>query len=219
MFGDVVVSSESQRQLVHAPAARVRVVPNTIEGPDAPHGVAADETLLFVGNLQYDANLDAIRHLVDDILPAVLRHRSRARLVVAGRTPGVEARALARGPATELVGDPPTLDPVYRAARVVVAPMRLGGGTRIKVLEAMANGRPMVLTPEAADGLDLGHGREAFIEATAAGFARRCVELLADRPRAAEMGDAGRRTWETHHRPEVAMDRIEEIISGPRSPA
>jgi glycosyltransferase involved in cell wall biosynthesis len=216
MFPEIVVSSESQRRVLRPPTGRVRVVPNTVDGPEQAHEVAANETLVFVGNLQYDANVDALGHLVHDVLPAVLASRPKARLVVAGRSPGRAVQALAAHAAIDLISDAPSLDGVYRNARAVVAPLRLGGGTRIKVLEAMAHGRPMVLTPEAAEGLDLTHGREAFIEETTPGFARRCVELLADRGRADVMGRAGRRTWEKQHRPEVAIHLIEEILVSPR---
>jgi glycosyltransferase involved in cell wall biosynthesis len=90
--------------------------------------------------------------------------------------------------------------------------MRQGGGTRIKVLEAMAHGMPMVLTPVAAEGLELRNGHEAFIEHMPDKYAARCVELLDDAAQASAMGREGRQRWERGHRPEVAMERIAAII-------
>ena len=212
-FPDLVLCSERERRLVGPVTARVHVVPNTVPGPDQSYDLAPDPTLLFVGFLGYEVNIDALQFLVRDILPRIRGQRRDARLVVAGRSPTTEVRALARDPAVELVADAPTLEPLYRAARAVVAPLRQGGGTRIKVLEAMARGKPLILTPIAAEGLDVTDGREAFIEHESAQFAARCVHLLEDGAVATEMGLRGRRMWQELHRPEAAMDRIAEVLA------
>jgi glycosyltransferase involved in cell wall biosynthesis len=212
-FPEVVLSSDRERHLLGSVPGRVRVVPNVVDGPDRPYDPAAGETLLFVGFLGYDVNVDALTFLVGDILPRILVHRPHTRLVIAGRSPGEEVRALAQHPAIDLVADARSLEPLYRAARAVVAPLRQGGGTRIKVLEAMARGTPIVLTPIAAEGLDLRNGHEAFIEHAPADYAARCGELLDNAALATAMGRAGRQTWEEHHRPEVAMERIAAIVA------
>jgi glycosyltransferase involved in cell wall biosynthesis len=212
-FPDVVLCSERERRLLGPMPGRVSVVPNAVEGPDRPYDSAAAQVLLFVGSLGYEVNVDAIDVLVGQILPRILDQRPDTRLVIAGRGPTQEVRALAEHPAVDLVADAPSLEPLYRAARAVVAPLRQGGGTRIKVLEAMARGTPMVLTPVAAEGLDLSDGREAFIEREPARFAACCGQLLDDPALATTMGLAGRRTWEQFHRPEVAMERIAAIIA------
>jgi glycosyltransferase involved in cell wall biosynthesis len=76
----------------------------------------------------------------------------------------------------------------------------------------MAHGTPMVLTPVAAEGLDLVDGQEAFVESEPARYADRCADLLDNPARASVMGAAGRRRWALHHRPEVAIQRIAEIV-------
>jgi glycosyltransferase involved in cell wall biosynthesis len=212
-FPEVVVSSESELRLLSTLARPVRVVPNAVDGPDHAYDPAHGQTLLFVGNLSYDVNVDALTFLVGDVLPRIVARRPQARLVIAGRSPGEEVRALAKHPAIDLIADAPSLEPLYRAARAVVAPLRIGGGTRIKVLEAMARGTPTVLTAEAAEGLDLRDGHDAYIEREPAGFATRCEELLDDAAHASAMGRAARRRWEQHHRPEVAIERITAIVA------
>jgi glycosyltransferase involved in cell wall biosynthesis len=212
-FSDIVVCSDRERRLMGSVPGRVHVVPNTVPGPDRPYDLADDPTLLFVGFLGYEVNIDALQLLVSQIVPRIREQRPDARLVVAGRAPTDEVRALVRGPGIELVADAPTLDPLYRAARAVVAPLRQGGGTRIKVLEAMARGKPLVLTPIAAEGLDVTDGVEAFIEQDPARFAARCLQLLDDGPLATEMGLRGRAMWHERHRPEAAMERIAHIVT------
>jgi glycosyltransferase involved in cell wall biosynthesis len=212
-FGEIVLCSDRERSLLRPMAGRVRVVPNVVDGPDRPYDAAAGRTLLFVGFLGYDVNVDALTWLVGEILPRIVAARPDTRLVIAGRSPAEEVRAMARHPAVTVIADPPDLEPLYGAARAVVAPLRQGGGTRIKVLEALARGTPAVLTRVAAEGLDLADGREAFIEDAAAGYAARCLALLGDPALASAMGISGRAMWERHHRPEVAMERIAAIVA------
>jgi polysaccharide biosynthesis protein PslH len=212
-FPNVVVTSRNERRLLGPVPGEIHVVPNTVDGPERPYDPAPDRTLLFVGSLDYHVNVDALTFLVREIMPGILERSPEARLTVVGRSPTEKVQALAQNSAVELVADASDLEPFYAAARCVVAPLRMGGGTRIKVLEAMARGLPMVLTPEAAEGLDVRDGREAFIEAEAERFAARCVELLGNQARANSMGKAGRRTWEALHTPDRAMDRINAIVA------
>ncbi len=132
---------------------------NAVEIPQAPPPPSRIEPpeLLFVGSLGYYPNQDAVRFLLDEVLPA-LRERG-VRLVVAGSGPPPSLRArLASAPNATWVDSPDRVEPLYERARIVVAPLRAGGGTRLKVLEAFALGRPLVATGFAVSGLGAAAG-------------------------------------------------------------
>jgi glycosyltransferase involved in cell wall biosynthesis len=135
-----------------------------------------------------------------------------AELDVAGRNPTAEVIALCAVPGVRLHADAPSLDPVYAQARLVVAPLRLGGGTRMKIVEALARGAPVVATPTAAEGLRANPGRDIVLADDADAFARACIRLLEDPAAAAAIGAAGRAIWERDHRPEAARAAIRTLL-------
>jgi glycosyltransferase involved in cell wall biosynthesis len=114
-----------------------------------------------------------------------------ARLLLVGRSPAPEVRALA-GPTVEVTGTVADVTPYLQRARVAVAPLRSGGGTRLKILEALGAGRPVVATRIGAEGLDdLAGGGGVTLADEPAAMARAIVELLRDPARAQELGRAG----------------------------
>lgn len=114
-------------------------------------------TMLFVGHLAYPPNRDAAVRLVRDILPRVRSEVPNMRCVIAGRRPTAEVQHLS-GRGVEIVADRSDLSPLWNAATVFVCPLRWGGGSRIKLIEAAARGVPMVTTRVGVDGLDLRAG-------------------------------------------------------------
>ena len=100
-----------------------------------------------------------------------------------------------RGGRGGLVADAPSLDPLYSTARIALAPLRLGGGTRFKVIEAMARGAAVVATETASEALDVDPGRDLLVATDQAQFVESCVSLLRDPGRAAELGARARETW------------------------
>jgi glycosyltransferase involved in cell wall biosynthesis len=129
-------------------------------------------TFLFVGNLDYYPNGDAVRWFAREVLPA-LQERAPAsfRVVVVGNgdTP----------PKLEHAGAVADVGPCYAAADVAIVPLRAGGGTRIKILEAFAHGVPVVSTPIGAEGLEAAGGEHLLLGGDAEAFARGCAELMA----------------------------------------
>lgn len=200
----IVVGEDDATALVRiAGRDTVRVVPNGVEVLDAPGFEEEGErpTVAFTGTLSYYANTDAVRHLVRDIWPRVLAEVEDARLIVAGRTPSRGILKLANQRGVEIRADVPDMRPVLSETWVAVAPMRCGAGVKNKVLEAWAGGRPVVLTPLAANGLILEERARELVTRSPAEFAGLVVRLLRDTPLRHEHGVAAqdqvrrRQTW------------------------
>jgi len=160
----------------------VGVVPNAVALPAVRVPAPGNDRILFLGNLTYEPNRIAARRLVHEILPAVRRSRPRATLDLVGRHAGT-LDDLAACDGVRLAGAVPDVTPWYASADVVVVPLQHGSGTRIKVLEAFAHGRPVVATPAAVAGLDLDRGRAdpgptALIAESSADLAQAVVGLL-----------------------------------------
>lgn len=209
----VTVTSEAELARLGAVAPPVRVLPNTVAAV-APAPVAASAPqALFVGSLGYLPNVDAVRWLTESIVPRLRALVPGAAVRVVGRDPGADVREWCLQAGVELVADAPSLEPHYHAARVMLAPLRSGGGTRIKVLEALAYGVPVVATPQAVEGLGLTHGVDVQVAAGAETIALEAAALLRDPAAAARIGAVGREAWALRHGPDGTRRLIAAIVS------
>jgi polysaccharide biosynthesis protein PslH len=179
----VVSEIEAQRLCALATGAAVSLVPNGVDTvalrplPEA----GASKRLLFVGHLRYPPNVDAVRFFANRILPALRARIPEARLTVVGDgEPGVLGEFASRA-GIDLVGRVPSPLPYYQSAQVAVVPLRAGGGTRLKILEAMALGRPVVSTSLGCEGLAVEDGKHLLIADRAEDFAAAVARLLTDR--------------------------------------
>jgi glycosyltransferase involved in cell wall biosynthesis len=200
--------AEQVAELAPDVAPRVRVDPFGLVLPplaDPAREVAG--TILFVGAFHHPPNRDAAIWLAREILPAVLARHPGARLRIVGSGPTPEVRALA-GPDVEVIADAPSVLPHLEEAAVVMAPVRTGGGMRMKVLQAMAAGKAVVTTPRGSEGytgfgeeppLAVAEGRAEIAAATAG--------LLADDGRRRRLGEEARGFAERHHSPEAWAER------------
>lgn len=177
---------EKERLLeLHRPPVSVQVVPNVIPRAeslrsDLPRheiGRAAGPVIFFVGHLGYWPNVRAAERLAGGIMPMVRETFPTASLLLAGRSPAPSVRDLASNPGIELHGNPADLSVFYERADIAVIPLSEGGGTRIKVLEAMASGLPVVATPLAIEGLDLVDGEDVLVAESDEGIALHIIEL------------------------------------------
>jgi glycosyltransferase involved in cell wall biosynthesis len=167
--------------------------------------------ILFLGSLDWRPNQDGVRLLLDDILPAVRRAEPAARLVIVGRqAPAWLAERVRHTEGVELHADVPDVRPFLGACGVLAVPLRIGGGSRLKILEALATGLPVVSTKIGAEGLCLRPGEE-FVQAEPAEMAAALVEAIRFPGRIRALAERGRRLVLEHYDWEGLADRLERV--------
>ncbi|MBI3608467.1 MAG: glycosyltransferase [Nitrospirae bacterium] len=178
----VAVSRDDAAKLLAAGVKTVDVVPNGVDVAhyrEAPRPEKAPCTLMFIGWLRHGPNVDAILYFLDEVYPLIVRELPDVRLVIVGSPiSSAMRRAAARRPSVELTGYVPDVRPVLRAATVSVVPLRVGGGTRLKILESMAAGTAVVSTSIGCEGLDVEAERHLLVGDGPDAFARCVVRLL-----------------------------------------
>lgn len=159
--------------------------------------------LCFTGAMDYAPNAEGITWFMQAVYPLLRQQIGDFRLRIVGLNPGPEIQALAQFPGVEVTGGVPDIRPAYAACDVYIAPIRIGGGTRLKILEAMAMGKPVVSTPTGAQGLGLSEGRQVRFAESPEAFAAQIVDLLKHPEVSARMAQAGRQhvlqhfTWDS----------------------
>ncbi|MER9691420.1 glycosyltransferase [Mesorhizobium sp. M0179] len=185
-----LVCSEHDRKIVEelSPGARIEVAPNAaVMTGRSP--MPSEPTALFVGYTRYPPNAEAILWLVGKVFPLVRARLPRARLLIAGDG-GRELGIDDAGAGVETLGFVTDLSSAYARARVVVCPVKRGGGTRIKIIEAALYGRPVVSTSIGAEGLGFIDGKEVVLANEEGAFAEAMVELMSSDERSASIGAA-----------------------------
>ncbi len=135
--------------------------------------------LVFLGSMDWLPNIDGIEYFVREILPLIRKRMPACTLAVVGRTPSAAIRALAeRDSGIQVTGTVADVRPWLWGAKVSIVPLRIGGGTRLKIYESMAAGTPTVSTSIGAEGLDVSHPANIRLADTPSAFAEQCVELL-----------------------------------------
>ena len=200
----VIAVSEADRDALLRldPQLDITVIPNGVDLDYYAAYQRANDTqapdygpnaLVFTGKMDFRPNVDAVTWFAQEVLPLVRREISDAAFVVVGKEPHPRVQELARLPGVAVTGFVPDIRAHIAAAAVYVVPLRIGGGTRLKVLEAMAMRRALVSTRLGCEGFPLTDGGEALFADDAPGFAQAVTTLLRDPARRGQMGDAGRR--------------------------
>ena len=177
------VASAREQEKLHrrVPEANISVVENGVDCTaysGLGNGPAARRDLLFVGSMDYHANIDAVLRFTADTWPLIRGRHPDLRFVIVGRSPAPAVQALAQSPGVAVTGTVDDVRPYYRDALATVVPLRVGSGTRLKILEAMAAGVPVVSTRLGAEGLEVTAGRDILLAETPAETAA-AVEALA----------------------------------------
>ncbi len=184
----------------------------------APAPRAAVPTVLFCGAMDYLPNVDALRWFFAEMHAPLRAALPELRVLLVGTSPGAEVKAYAARPGVTVTGGVPDVRPYYRQAWLQIVPLRIGGGTRLKIPESMAMGTPVVSTTIGAQGLQLRHGGDILLADTADGFVRETVRGLTDDALRTDLERAGMRT--VHDR--LAWPRLGRQLSeyyGARFPA
>ena len=193
------VVSEKERgiisQINHS-NCKIQVIPNGIEMDfyQGDWGAPEPDTLIYAGALSYFANLDAMQYFIAEILPIIKKRRPAVKLFITGKLSEMLRSKLPGDPNVEFTGYLEDVRPIIGRAWLSVIPLRIGGGTRLKILEALAMGIPVVSTSKGAEGLELKAERDILIKDSPEAFAAGVVEILENRELRDRLGKNGQLT-------------------------
>lgn len=207
----LVASEQDRRALGHA---NVMVLPNSYQPEPSNESAAGgirSPNLLYAAALDWPPNEDAAVWLVEELVPIMRRGIPDLRVVLVGYA-SARVQRLGRTTNVEVTGKVPSMLPYLNAACAVVVPLRVGGGTRIKILEGFAHRVPVVSTSVGAEGLDAVPDVHLAIADQPHEFAAACVRLLTDRRTAERLALAGYRLYQRQYRPEHAAERIDRAV-------
>ncbi len=177
--------------------ARVKVSPNGVDTKAIEYRLPGKaHQILFVGNFRHSPNLDAILYFVKEIYPLIRKRDLSARLVIAGANPPDKVKRTAMDPSVTVTGFVPDIIPFYYSSGCVVAPITRGSGTRLKILEAMAAGVPVVSTSIGIEGIEASDQRDILIADKPDKFADSVLRIFADRDLANNISKNGRMLME-----------------------
>ena len=215
----VVAVSEADKAALQrlVPGLNVTVVPNAV---DVKYYTSADtrpsplppRSLIFTGKMDFRPNVDAVLWFCREVLPLVRSKMPDVRFYIVGQNPHGRVLRLADDPAVTVTGYVDDVRPYIAGACVYVVPLRIGGGTRLKVLEAMAMGKPIVSTSLGCEGFEgLVPGRELSLADTPEEFAQQVIELLGDASRRERLSRAARRFVKAQYDWRLIVPRLEQI--------
>jgi len=186
-FHHIIAVSDHDRDLMKGMqgAAQISVVPTGVDLKEYAgvyedgFGETAAQLVLFLGSMDWEANIDGVDYFCGEIWPRVKTAAPGAKFRVVGRNPHARVKQWASD-SVEITGRVPSVLEHLREAAVFVVPLRIGGGTRLKIYEAMAAGKAVVSTTIGAEGLDVHHGEDILLADTPQAFAEAVSELLRD---------------------------------------
>ncbi|WP_295515051.1 glycosyltransferase family 4 protein [uncultured Pseudomonas sp.] len=211
----VAVTDDDARQLAQVSGRVVPVVVNAVDTARFASVKPAfgSQRLLFVGNFEYAPNLDAVEWAVREIMPRLWQRFPRARLQICGHAMPEHWPQTFSDLRLEWSGFVPDLRDAQGRAAIFLAPLRQGGGSKLKVIEALAAGLAVVSTRQGASGLAVQPGQELLLADDAAGLATALAELLAQPTRAAALGEAGRTYARARHDWQTAATQLETVYA------
>lgn len=207
LFDGVITVSQEDTEIARTEYRLTNVLGHVPTGvdvdsfqPAAPRAQGQPFVMGFLGSMDWMPNIDATLYFVQDILPSVRAKLPDCRFKIIGRKPPAKIRELATNdPAIEVTGTVEEVQSHVQECDVIVVPLKAGGGTRIKIYEAMAMGVPVVSTTIGAEGLAVTHGEDILIADDSAAFAAELLSLAHDRKFSMELARKARNVVETNH--------------------
>jgi polysaccharide biosynthesis protein PslH len=216
-FQHVIAVSDNDRTLMARWVApeHITVVPTGVDLGHYSPGPDANETaplITFVGAMDWEPNVDGVDYFCGEIWPLIRAEVAEARLRIVGRNP---VRRIQRWASdiVEITGEVPSVVEPLRQSAVVIVPLRIGGGTRLKIYEAMATARAVVSTSVGAEGLDIEHGRDIILADDPRSFAKAVVMLLRDPNLRRRYGTAAKEKASRYDWPAIGQRFIEVLQS------
>ncbi len=213
-FHHVVAVSEIDRKLMAGIDSRnITVVPTGVDLHQfraVENSPTLSREVLFLGSMDWEANVDAVTYFCEKIWPQVLSSVPDAKFRIVGREPHPSVKKLACD-SVEVTGTVPSVVSYLKSAALIVVPLRIGSGTRLKIYEAMAMGKAIVSTAIGAEGLDVHDGNDIVLSEDPEDFARQIISLLRDETARARLGKAAIQTASKYDWSVIA-DRFEEVL-------
>jgi glycosyltransferase involved in cell wall biosynthesis len=224
-YRHVIAVSEHDKSLMMnwVDTSRVSVVPTGVDleqyRPDASAS-PTEPLVMFVGAMDWEPNIDAMEYFCGEIWPLVVAEVPGAKFRIVGRNPDKRVQKLA-SKSVEVTGTVASVVDHLRQAAAVIVPLRIGGGTRLKIYEAMAMGKAIVSTSVGAEGLDVHHGRDIVLAEDAKIFAESIVGFLLDRELRSRYEQAAAALAAQYGWPAIGdkFGKVLEIVAGIHRPA
>ncbi len=208
-----VSSNRDFDRFVRFPRSSQRVlVPNAVVIPPR-EPFPPEPTLLYLGAYLYGPNVEAAEYLIREIWPHVRARRPDARLLIAGAEPERIPSHASPPPGVEFLGFVHDLAALYRSIRLVCCPIRVGAGTRFKILEAAAYGKPIVSSTVGAEGIELRDGEAIFLRDEATSFAAACLQVLGDMSLGERLGSAARAMVQQRYERAAIIEHVRSAIA------
>ncbi len=195
-FGAVTCTSEVDAAVFEQYCAEgtVQIIPNGVDVTHFSPDYASESSahLIYIGSMDWYPNEDAVSFFAEEVLPEIQKNVSDVKFTIVGGNPSERVQKLAEMKGVVVTGRVPEIKPYFAEATVFVVPLRIGSGTRLKILEALAMGKAVVSTTVGAEGLALQDGKEIFIADEPNPFAEAVTRLLTDPELRIEIGKNGR---------------------------
>lgn len=220
--GCLAVSEDDKNMLADISQGKVpvHVIPNGVDTQYFSPGISQDEAsledaLVFTGSMDWLPNEDSVFYFISEILPIVWRKRSGIKFYVVGKNPSARILSMSRHDKRIIVtGGVPDVRPFVWKSKVFVVPLRIGGGTRLKILEAMSMEKVVVSTTIGAEGISYKEGIDILLADTPDLFAQKVIELLDDRFRRMAIGKEGRKLVLSQYDWNIVGVKLNEIYKG-----